>query len=112
MKYIFQLRVGLSALKYHKKKHNFADTLDEYCDCGTGVEDTPHFLFICPLYAAHRGLLAASVIQILAPRNLNQFINTPTIYLYGHRLLLSNENRTILKATINYIKETKRFSTN
>ena len=110
IKYLFQLRVGLSVLKCHKMKHNFADTLDEHCNCGTGVEDTSHFFFICPLHAAHRGSLAASVIQILAPRNLNHLINTSTIYLYGHHLLSHNEKRSILKATIKYIKETKRFS--
>lgn len=35
-----------------------------------------------------------------------------TIYLYGLRLLLHNENRAIPKATMKYIKEIKRFSAN
>ena len=112
IRYLFQLRIGLSVLKSHKKKHNFADTPNDYCTCGTGVEDIPHFLFTCPRHAVHRGSLAASVIQILAPRNLNHLINTPSIFLYGHRSLSVHENKAILKATIKYIKETNRFSDN
>ena len=46
----FQLRVGLSPLNSHKKRHNFHDTIREVCDCETGIEDTEHFILKCPLY--------------------------------------------------------------
>ena len=42
--FLFQLRVGLSPLKAHKKKHNFIDTPVDDCCCGTGTETTEHFL--------------------------------------------------------------------
>ena len=35
-RYIYQLRVGLSGLKSHKKSHNFSDTPDDKCSCSTG----------------------------------------------------------------------------
>ena len=41
-KFIFQLRLGLSPLKFHKKKHNFLDTPEDLCDCRSASEDTTH----------------------------------------------------------------------
>ena len=48
LRYLFQLRVGLSSLRYHKKRHNFIDTPSDKCLCNQGIEDTNHFLFLCP----------------------------------------------------------------
>ena len=48
LRYIFQLRLGLSPLRYHKKRHNFSGTPSEICLCGNGKEDTAHFLLLCP----------------------------------------------------------------
>ena len=53
-RHLFQLRVGLSHLRYHKKCHNFADTPSDICLCMRGVEDTSHFLLFCPLFITHR----------------------------------------------------------
>ena len=53
-RHLFQLRVGLSHLRYHKKRHNFADTPSDICLCMRGVEDTSHFLLFCPLFITHR----------------------------------------------------------
>ena len=44
LRHLFQLRVGLSILKYHKHRHNFADSTSDICLCKKGVEDTSHFL--------------------------------------------------------------------
>ena len=40
---IFQLRVGLSPLKAHKKSHGFGDVESDICLCGDGAEDSIHF---------------------------------------------------------------------
>ena len=50
IKRLFQLRVGLSALKSHKYRHNFQDTQSDLCDCRTNVEDTEHYLLHCPSF--------------------------------------------------------------
>ena len=42
LKYIFQLRLGLSPLKCHKRHHNFIDTPSDWCDCHCAPEDTAH----------------------------------------------------------------------
>ena len=110
IRFLFQLRVGLSPLKSHKLKHNFEDTPSDICLCGIGTEDTRHFLFSCSLYARQRAKLAATTITILTPKNLNHLANSEYLYLYGDVSLSDNENRNILKATITYLNETKRFS--
>ena len=47
LRYLFQLRVGLSSLRYHKNRHNFIDTPSNECLCNHGIEDINHFLFSC-----------------------------------------------------------------
>ena len=109
VKFIFQLRVGLSTLKSHKKRHNFADTPDDWCDCLGTQEDTFHFLFTCPLYAIPRADLRNSVTNILIMNNLQHLSENVEIYLYGHTSLLSVENEAIILSTIKFIKESNRF---
>ena len=67
---LFQLRMGLSPLKSHKKRHNFTDTPSEICLCGNGVEDTAHFILLCPLYANQRTHLTNVVEEIIGRHNL------------------------------------------
>ena len=50
LRYLLQLRVGLSLLRYHKKCHNFIDTPSAICLCNNGIEDINHFLFLCPFF--------------------------------------------------------------
>merc|ERR1712116_120827 len=50
LRYLYQLRVGLSPLKAHKRTHNFLDTPDDTCMCHSGVETTAHFLLHCPFF--------------------------------------------------------------
>ena len=45
LRFIFQLRVGLSHLRHHKKRHKFADTPSDKCLCKNGVEDTQPLFF-------------------------------------------------------------------
>ena len=107
---LFQLRVGLSSLKYHKRQHNFENTLSDQCLCNLGTEDIDHFLFLCPFYVSHRATLAATVVVILQKYNLNDLGNQSHLYLYGHRSITLADNKTILLSTIKYIKDTKRFT--
>ena len=110
VKFIFQLRVGLSTLKFHKKRHNFADTPDDQCDCLNAQEDTFHFLFSCPLYATPRAELLNSDTNILIMNDLEHLSENVEMYLYGHASLHAAENKAIIIAMIKFIKESKRFS--
>ena len=99
-RYLLQLRVGLSSLRYHKKCHNFIDTPSDKCPCNNDIEDTNHFLFSCPFFVAQRATLASSVIQILQKYNLNRLGNQSHLYLYGHPTINLTDNRKILLSTI------------
>ena len=104
IKWIFQLRVGLSPLKSHKKRHNFQDTPDNKCVC-TNAETTPHFLLECPIFTLYRNNLFETLNPILLPKNLHNLNNSEMVklLLYGHEKLLFLENQIVLKATINFI---------
>ena len=61
IRWIFQMRVGLSPLKSHKKSHNFQDTPDDLCACLLNAETTQHFLLKCPNYNEYRHHLFQSL---------------------------------------------------
>ena len=110
IRFLFQLRLGLSPLRSHKNHHNFSDTPSDRCLCKLGAEDTKHFLFKCPFHAIKRASLATEVIPILIRNNLNHLSNDEKIYLYGHNSINDHDNKVILLATIKFIKDTNRFS--
>ena len=110
LRYLFQLRVGLSPLRCHKKRHNFVDTPSDICLCNKGIESTSHFLLSCLLYDIPRVALVNSVNEVLRRNNLDNPNDRVKLYLYGHFSLDILENRIILLSTIRYIKSTNRFS--
>ena len=108
--YLFQLRMGLSPLKSHKKHYGFIDTPSDICPCNHGIENTNHYLFQCPLYTTQRATLTASVTMILLRYNLNNLGNQERLYLYGHHSISEIDNKAILLATVKYMKDTNRFT--
>ena len=106
---IFQLRVGLSQLKYHKKRHKFQDTPSDICNCGLEAEDTVHFFTKCNLFTNHRvslHRLTTNYLGNIPPVTPNELSN---IYLYGSSQLTKQQNQNILKASIKFISDTGRF---
>ena len=65
LRYLFQLRLCLSPLRSHKFHHNFIDTPSDICYCNQGIEDTRHFLLLCPFYVTQRANLLTRVNEIL-----------------------------------------------
>ena len=113
IKWIFQLRVGLSPLKSHKKAHHFLDTPDETCCCFQNIAETScHYLLHCPNFTNHRNELFLTLTPILQHNNIH-FIddnNLVHLLLYGNERFKLEENQSILQATINFIRNTYRFS--
>ena len=109
IKKIFQLRVGLSALKCHKKAHNFLDTPSDWCTCLASPEDTSHFLLHCSSYSQIRSKLFDTVRSILNKYNLTDLLNDSQVLLYGHSQVAQNDNRSIILATADFVMETKRL---
>ena len=67
LSYLTQLRVGLSKLNFHKFKHNFRDTVNPMCPTSDGIEDTEHFLLLCPSFDVQRQDLLAGIAELLRP---------------------------------------------
>ena len=111
LSHLTQLRVGLSKLNLHKFQHNFRDTLNPMCPSNDGIEDTEHFLLLCPSFDLQRRDLLAGVLAILRPFGYNNLSNKVlTQYsLYGNKDLPSDLNRMILKLTLAFIHNTGRF---
>ena len=112
LSYLSQLRVGLSKLNFHKFKHNFKDTLNPLCPTNDGIEDTEHFLLLCPSFDVQRRDLLAEISQLLQPFvQINNLSNTVLIklLLYGDKDLSDSINKSILQLTINFIHKTGRF---
>ena len=63
--YLTQFRVGLSKLDFHK--HNFRDTIKPMCPANDGIEDTEHFLLLCPSFDLQRRALLAGIVELLRP---------------------------------------------
>ena len=84
--------MGLSPLRYHKKRHNFSDTPSEICLCGNGEEDTAHFLLLCPFFVNQRTYLTALVEEIIGRTNL-VVLNHVDLYLYGHPLNVADNQK-------------------
>ena len=103
------LRVGLSKLRHHKKRHNFLDTPSDTCLCKNGVEDTDHYLMYCPFYNTYRADLKSKVSAVISHNELNFNISS-NFLLYGHDSLSIQENRDVLLATLEFIFKSKRFA--
>ena len=111
IKRLFQLRVGLSPLKDHKKKHNFRDTFFDICNCLRESETTEHYLIRCITFSNERKLLMDSISPILTANNLillDDFSKVRCL-LYGHDSFSHNDNASILRATLKFMDDTERF---
>ena len=111
MKRLFQLRVGLSPLRYHKKRRNFKDTPTDTCHCKMSAETTAHFLVYCNLFTEARDHMFQTINPILESKGLilpndDMFVK---FLLYGHDNLSVDENTVVLTATLKYIHESTRF---
>lgn len=110
VKRLFQLRVGLSPLGEHKKRHKFNDTPSGICRCKTQVETTEHFLLNCNLYSEMRRDMFLVVNPILENNGLHlNNSGTISVLLYGHETLCEVDNTAILNATLMFIDKTARF---
>ena len=107
-----QLRVGLSALSFHKFRHNFNDTLNPPCPINDGSEDTEHFLLHCQLFHLERNTLLSLVRPELLLNGILALSNEElvSIMLYGDEKLLFESNRVIIKATLDFLESSSRFS--
>ena len=110
LRFLTQLRVGLSVLREHKFRHSFCDTSDPMCLLNDGVENTEHYMLLCQDFNQQRTLLLRKVSDVLSEIGVN--VNDLSqcallnILLYGDSGLNCTLNRRIISATLEYILET------
>ena len=113
IKRLFQLRLGLSDLKRHKKYHNFEDTPSDLCVCNLEAKNTQHFFCRCSLFSIQRRVLVHTVSDILSRNNIViNNLNTKElvkIYLYGDSRFNDSDNQTIILATVKFITDSNRL---
>ena len=82
------------------------------CPTNDGVEDTEHFLLLCPSFDDQRRDVLAGIEELLRPfvqiANLSNDSLTQLL-LYGDKDLSCEVNRDILRLTLRSIRETSRF---
>ena len=111
LSYLTQLRVGLSKLNCLKFNHNFRDTINPMCPTNDGIEDTEHFLLLCPSFVMHRRDLLTNVLSLVRPFGYISLSNKDLIQLllFGGKDLTNELNRKIIELTLHYIHNTGRF---
>ena len=109
LKLLTRLQLGLSHLRYHKFKHNFLDTINPLCSCGSDIETTLRFFLYCPNFMDCRNTPLSVISEInseLITRNDLAFIET---LLFGDNSFCQYDNSRILDATIAFIVTSKTF---
>ena len=89
LRYLLQLRVGVSFLKYHNKSHNFIDTPSDICLCNHGIEDTNHFLFFMSFIRSSQSNLSEQCntnFTKIQPESLRKPITSVSIWSPHHKL--------------------------
>ena len=82
------------------------------CPASDGIEDTEHFLLLCPSFDLQRRDLLAGVVELLRPfvqiASLSNDALTQLL-LYGDQDLSNDLSKNILELTLRFIHETGRF---
>ena len=82
------------------------------CPTSDGIEDTEHFLLLCPSFDLQRQDLLAEIVELLRPFiQITDLSNDSLTHLllYGDQDLSNDLNRNILELTLRFIHETGRF---
>ena len=110
IKLLTRLRLNFSHLSEHKFRHNFLDTLNPMCSCGSESETTAHFLLRCQNHVMNRSKLLKNLYNLgQTPGNYDDD-HLIHILLYASEKFNFNLNKGIIKLTISYLGDTERFN--
>ena len=110
LKLLTRLRLGFSHLNEHRFRHNIENCVNPLCFCVSETENTSHYLLHCHYFTQHRTDLMNSINSLRDNFDFLSDNEKREILLYGDSRLDDNKNKLILEATINYIRNTDRFS--
>ena len=109
LKLLTWLPLGLSHMRYHKFKHNFLDTINPLCSCGSDTETALHFLLYCPNFMQYRSTLLSEISEINSKLITRNDLALTETLLFGDNSFSQYDNSRILDATIAFIVTSKRF---
>ena len=109
LKLLTRLRVNLSHLREHKFRHNFLDTVNPLCSCSLEIESTSHYLLRCPFYRCLRKTLLDNIVDIIGSVSGLSDDKLVDLLLYGNNMYSMENNASILKYTIVFLKSSERF---
>ena len=67
LKLLTCLRLNFIHLNEHKFRHNFRDTVNPMCSCGTGIETTDHYLLCCHNFAlVYRSSFLNKILKLMS----------------------------------------------
>ena len=108
----FSTKSRFESSEESQKNHNFQDTPDDTCHCTGDAETSQHFLLHCTNFIEQRHKLFETLNPIMLENN-SRFLRDRDLMhllLYGENKSKLHENRSILKATVDFLKNTSRFS--
>ena len=109
IKVLTRLQLGFSHLSEHIFRHNFADSLNPLCSYSLETQSTLQFFLGCQNYTTLRRAFMTELKNIndaIMSLNENDLLH---VILSGNTNFDNNLNRSILTATIKFIKDSKRF---
>ena len=86
--------------------------MNPMCPTNDGIEDTEHFLLLCPSFDIQRRDLLAGASELLRPFvRINTLPNNVLVQylLYGNKELPDDVNKNLLELTLNFIHKTGRL---
>ncbi len=86
--------MALNPLRKYKFKHNFADTYDELCPDGYGIEDSTHYFLDCHRYTNIRVTRLDSVSDLIGA-NIRNFSTKKivSLLLFGSKAFKYDVNK-------------------
>ena len=109
MKWLFQLRIGLSPLYAHKLNHNFSDTPCDKCGVCNRTEDLEHFFLHCTGFTESRNTLLNSLKKLNVNFDQLNPLNKVKLLLYGDTSFSDAINKLVLISTLKFLRDCERF---
>ena len=79
------------------------------CSCGLEIESTSHYLLRCSFYSTDRKILFDNVKNIVGEFSHLRDDQITNLLLYSKDSLSTEENASVLRFTIAFLKSSERF---
>ena len=109
-KLLTRFRLNFSHLNEHRFLHNFQDCLNPLCSCSLDTEDISHYLLHCQPSSKQHNDLKNSVNTVFENFNSLSDNSRRDKLLCCDQRLDEQTSKFILEDTLNYIRNTERFS--